>query len=568
MNEPTTVRVEQPVYGAQQLVARAPYEFRFKLADIPGAKWSSPKKAWTYPVSPTTAVYLAGLLGEAAFQADAAAMALLNSGRSSHQVSASKVAASAKAGDLEPLPFEVVTQPWAHQLGMVRFTEPLPAALWNVGLGAGKSRATLDLIRLRKHAKTLIVAPLSVVPSWAEQVRRHAPGAVRIVTLNEGSTASRAKKAAEAWARGTPEMPSIVVTNYACAYTLVFLHAMSAAKLDFMVCDEVHAIKAPQGKQSIALSRAAAGIPYRLGLSGTPLPNSPMDGYGVFRFLDPGVFGKSYVAFRTRFARMGGFQGKQVMGYQNIDEFSRRIAPFTYEVDRSVLDLPPFTHIERVFTLNPEAAAFYNELKNDLISTINEGVVTATNALTKLLRLSQVASGHVGMDIDPVDFDENGTAPERKITEIHTQKQQLLREVLEEIDPKEPVVIFTRFKYDMTQVRTACEGLGEVAELSGSVKELEKWQKPDGPRFLAVQIQSGAEGIDLTRSAYSVYFSKDFSRSRYIQSLARSHRPGQHKAVTYVHLIAENTVDRLIMKAMEKKGKLVDEVLDEIRKWS
>jgi len=445
----------------------------------------------------------------------------------------------------------------------------MPGALLALSMGVGKSRVVLDIIRASKMPRVLIVAPLSVVPAWKKQVEVHTvPDSVQITILNEGSTTQRAALAGAAWKKGTPNKPAIVVTNYACAYMKPFMEVCLKSDLTMIVGDEIHALKAPNGKQSKAMADLALKVPYKLGLSGTPLPNSPMDGYGIFRFLDPGVFGRSFVAFRTRYAKMGGFQGKQVIGYQNKDDFARRIAPFTYEVDRSVLDLPPSTHVERVFELNADAMAIYKAVRDEFIASVDAGKVTVTNALTKLLRLSQIASGSVGLDLSMDDYDEEGGAKDREVREIHTQKQEILREILEEIDPKEPVVVFARFKNDLKQIHKAAQGLGGSAELSGDRNELEKWQAADGPRVLAAQIQSGAEGIDLTRACYCVYFSKDYSRGRYLQSLARSDRPGQTRPVTYIHIIAEKTTDRLIMKALDKKGALIEEVLEEIRKWS
>lgn len=121
MNEPTTVRVEQPVYGAQQLVARAPYEFRFKLADIPGAKWSSPKKAWTYPVSAVTAVALSEVLGIEAFEEGSKEWMLAKSGASIATRKATQFAQDAELGLLKPIPIKSPTDPWKHQLGAFWF---------------------------------------------------------------------------------------------------------------------------------------------------------------------------------------------------------------------------------------------------------------------------------------------------------------------------------------------------------------------------------------------------------------------------------------------------------------
>lgn len=469
--------------------------------------------------------------------------------------------------DPKPLPFDAPTKPWAHQLAAVRFAEPKVAALWNMGMGSGKTRAALDLIRLRRHPRVLILAPLSVVPAWGVQAERHAPGAMTITILDEGTSIRRAKLASEALAKGTHDHPAVVVINYECAVSPVFQSAVVNQKVDLLICDECHKLKAPQGKQSKTIARYAKGVPYRLGLSGTPMPHSPMDAYGIFRTLDPTVFGTSFVYFRSKYAVMGGFQGRQVIAYQNKEEFARRIAPITFEVGRDVLDLPDATHVERTFALNPTSRKLYKSLRDDLIAEVDAGVITASNALTKLLRLSQVASGHVGLDLNPEEMDENGRMPERRVREVHRDKEILLRELLEEIPIDEPVVVFARFRFDLDQIARAAQSYGGSVELSGRRNELADWQAGGpGRRVLAAQIQSGAEGIDLTRARYCAFYSLDYSMGRYDQALARVHRPGQDRPVTYVHLIAEATVDRLVRRALDSRRLVVEDILAEIRR--
>jgi SNF2 family DNA or RNA helicase len=89
-----------------------------------------------------------------------------------------------------------------------------------------------------------------------------------------------------------------------------------------------------------------------------------------------------------------------------------------------------------------------------------------------------------------------------------------------------------------------------------------------GRSLLGAQVQSGAEGVDMTRARYCVFYSLDYSLGRYDQALARVHRPGQHRPVTYVHIIAEGTVDRLVRKALTNRRNVVEDVMAEIRSQS
>ena len=82
--------------------------------------------------------------------------------------------------------------------------------------------------------------------------------------------------------------------------------------------------------------------------------------------------------------------------------------------------------------------------------------------------------------------------------------------------------------------------------------------------MLAVQIDSGGEGVDLTRARYSIFYSTGFKLGKYEQAKARTHRPGQLKPVMHIHLIARRTVDERIMRALEKRAQIVESILAEI----
>jgi hypothetical protein len=82
---------------------------------------------------------------------------------------------------------------------------------------------------------------------------------------------------------------------------------------------------------------------------------------------------------------------------------------------------------------------------------------------------------------------------------------------------------------------------------------------------LAVQIDSGGIGVDLTRARYSMYYSLGFSLGSYEQSLARIHRPGQTRPVEYIHLLAEDTVDEKVMTALARRADVVNAVLQQLK---
>jgi len=249
---------------------------------------------------------------------------------------------------------------------------------------------------------------------------------------------------------------------------------------------------------------------------------------------------------------MGGYQHHQVVAFRNLDELNRKFYSIAFAASKDVLDLPPEVHMTYKCRLGTEAQAIYRSLERDFIAEVEAGEVTAANALVKLLRLQQITGGFARTS----DGDD---------VQVDSSKMNLLRDVLEDIAPEEPVVVFCRFHRDLDAVNRVVDEVGRRSlELSGRRDELKRWQVGEAP-VLAVQIDSGGLGIDLTRARYAIYYSLGFSLGSYEQSLARVHRPGQTRPVEYIHLLAEGTVDEKVMAAISNRADVVNAVLQELK---
>ena len=212
-------------------------------------------------------------------------------------------------------------------------------------------------------------------------------------------------------------------------------------------------------------------------------------------------------------------------------------------------------HERRTIDLSPKAMRLYKELDAMFCAQVKGGEITASNALVKLLRLQQLTGGVAAVE------EEDGTPT---LHRVDTSKEDALADLLQDLPAEEPVVVFARFLGDLGTVHRAAERVGrESLELSGNRRELEAWQAGSAP-ILAVQIQSGGTGVDLTRAAYCCYLSTGFSLGDYEQSLARCHRPGQDRTVWYYHFVARDTVDEKVYGALRKRKNVVEAVLDGI----
>lgn len=450
-------------------------------------------------------------------------------------------------------------EPWDHQKDAVAFASTRSGTLLSMAMGTGKSRCAIELLEGWESKLTLIVAPLAVCPAWVKQFSSFARRPWRVLVLTKGTTAKRAKvMRQQAEICRMSGVPLAVVVNYEALTRGAKLYdAARLLKWDSIICDECHKMKGSDGKgQTLRrMSSIAEHIPHRVGLTGTPMPHSPLDIWGQFRVLMPEVFGPKYWSFKVKYARlqnMGAF--KKVVGFTRLEELSAIVAQHSYECSSGVLDLLPARHEMVEVELSEDTYALYAALQLDFVAEVEGGVVTASNALTKLLRLQQITGG-----VAAAETLEGDIIPQR----VSEEKLEALSAILDGTD--EPVVVFTRFVADLEGVRSLCEKNGwSFSELSGNKNELADWQAGKG-RVLGVQIQAGGVGVDLTRARYCVYYSVNWSLGDYEQSLARVHRPGQTKNVVYYHLIAKDTVDQQVYGALKQKRDIVETVIEQMR---
>jgi SNF2 family DNA or RNA helicase len=424
------------------------------------------------------------------------------------------------------LELSATAKPWAHQTAAATWAAVRAACLLALDMGCGKSLTAL-----------LAIGAKSLTP----------------VLLVDGATAARAKRLTRAMAQPGGKC---VIVNYDSVWRGDFAKAIAAVKWDAIILDESHRIKSPGGKASRWLAKLAEKHPTakRLCLTGTPMPHSPLDLYGQFRFLDPSVLGTSFVRFRSRYAECDVRFPSQVKRWLRQNELAELTDPHTWRVQiDDVLDLPKAMHEVLPVTLASKAAKYYRDLERNMTAEIAAGTVTTTNALTKLLRLQQATGGYARTD-------EAGLV----LVDGMPDKVAMLEDRLSDLPDVEPVVVFCRFRSDLNEVGAMARRMGRTyAELSGEQNSLARWQAGDAT-IIGVQIQAGGAGIDLSRAAYCVYYSLGYSLGEYEQSLARLRRPGQTRCVRYYHLVTQGTVDEQVYAALRERRNVVDAVLQQL----
>lgn len=429
------------------------------------------------------------------------------------------------------------TNPWKHQLAAFRFCYRRPASMLAMEMGTGKSKVAVDLVNTWDVKRVLIMSPLSVVNVWPREFTRHSHHPYHVLALSKGSVKKKAEKVRE-FILAHPSDHLVVVVNHESAWREPFCNLTS--EFDAAIVDESHRAKDPNGRFSKFLQRCRGDFGYRLMLTGTPFARMPLDIIPQFRFLEPAAFGDSWFRAKNGWAEMGGFEGKQIVGLrkEREEEFANLVGKVAFFCTKEeAIELPPLLQEDRVCVMPPKIRKAYDQLAKDFFTYIKGEEVSAANALVKLLRLNQITSGHVKND-------------EGYIMTVGDHKVKLLADIL--ADTKPPVVVFCRFLEDLRQVEKLAQSMGwTYHEVSGRVKELsdEAAMLPDTD-ILGVQIQSGGLGIDLTRASVGIFYSISYSLTDFDQAVARLHRPGQTRPTTMYHLLAENSIDVLMYRAL------------------
>ena len=299
------------------------------------------------------------------------------------------------------------------------------------------------------------------------------------------------------------------------------------------------------------------------------MTKSPLDLYKQCEFLDPWLLGhSSYYTFRTRYAVMKtmNFNGRSVnvvVGYKHLDELSEKLKPFSYRILKDdCLDLPPKTFMKRVIQLTPEQKRVYQQMKQTALAELKGKMITTVNVITQLMRLQQITCGHFKAD-------------DGSLQELKSNRIDELMDVLDELEGK--AIIWAHWRHDIAMIVREIEKEypGSVMTYYGDTstenrqKAIKEIQNPESKvRFLVGTPQTGGYGITLTGASTMIYYSNGYDLEKRQQSEARIDRIGQKKPMTYIDILAEDTIDEKIVKALRKKVNIATQIMgEELKAW-
>lgn len=436
-------------------------------------------------------------------------------------------------------------------------------------MGCGKTLTAIAIAgagyQMGKVERLLIVAPTSVVAVWPKELQEYAKFKYTCKTLL-GEKKQRIKQIDDLLKFPFRAL-KVAVINYESTWRPEILEKLKEFDADMVIADESQRIKTYDAAQSKAMHELGDQARYKLILSGTPVQTAAIDIWSQYRFLDKTVFGDNFFKFRGRYAIMGGYGNKKIVGYKDLEGLIKKEHSIAFRVTKDeALDLPEQTFETRKIQFNQKEKNLYERIKKDSYAELDGGGhITATTVLTRLLRLQQLAGGFLVQD------------DAQKPQLVSRAKLDALGDIIEDyvIGSGKKLVIFARFIAEVKAIMELADKvlpkeLKQVA-IYGDIKKedrgdiVKQFQEDPKTVLFIGQIDTAGTGITLTAADTCVYYSKNFNYATYSQSLSRIHRIGQRNCCTYIDLEIEGTIDELISKALSRKEDMAKTVVDNWR---
>lgn len=448
----------------------------------------------------------------------------------------------------------MIYHPHDYQKYSIEFVKTHPVAALLLSMGLGKTSTTLtaldDLLfdSFEIH-KVLVIAPLRVTKVWLDEVKKWNHLNYLRCSLVVGTEQER-KRAL--WANA-----DIYIIN---RENVQWLIDESGIPFDFdtLVVDELSSFKNFKTKRFKSLMKVRPMVKRVIGLTGTPTSNGLMDLWSEFKLLDQGKrLGRFITNYRDQYFRPDKRNGQVIFSYKPLpfaeDAIYDKISDITISMKANdYLNMPELisNHVE--VEMSEKEMKVYKELKDELVITLGDEDVTASNAASLSNKLTQMANGAIYLD-------------NHESAIIHDRKLDALEDLIEAQCGK-PVLVAYWFKHDLERIENRLEELKINFKEIRTDASIEDWNKGNIEVGL-IHPASAGHGLNLQEGGSTlIWFGLTWSLELYEQTNARLYRQGQKdRCVVIEHIVTKGTIDEQIIKALEEKDKTQSRLIDAVK---
>lgn len=455
-------------------------------------------------------------------------------------------------------PITFKTTPMRVQREALKFG--MPRDCWGLlaEMGLGKTMTAIYWALKRGFKRIAVLGRRDDLDTWADEIKTHTDADyVNICTVQ-----SRAKRLERLrlWEEGTLA-PFCLMT-----YDSVKQLRDELTKIDWecVIADEMTEIKHVGTARTKAVFKVFGTTPHRLGMTGTPVTNTPEDVFAQMKFIDGGHrFGTSFWEFRKRYF------WPDPMGYQwyPFNDTFKRIRRKMYEVcvrfrKQDALDLPPKVFLRKTCGMTRDQQKVYDQVRDEFELTLKSGETVEFNyVVQQFTKLLQITGGFYYYDTP------NG----RRTQTLPCEKLRTLEWMLDlpEFRKTPKIVIWAAFNHELEAIRDVAARLGYHGVMFWKHTEDRKAARaqfrddPNCQLFIG-QVMAGIGMNELKVSDTVFYYSRSMKLVHRLQSEDRTHRKGSeiHRQIRYIDLVVPGTLDARVYSMLRRYRDIASTIVD------
>jgi SNF2 family DNA or RNA helicase len=357
---------------------------------------------------------------------------------------------------------------------------------------------------------------------------------------------------------------------------------------DAVIADEVHKAKDPNSLQTRALWAASGDAEIRIGMTGTPIANSPDELWPILHWMD-GLEWPAKTAWVERLIdyTYNIWGGREVRGLKPTHEaeFHATVDPRMRRMPKALVlsHLPPLVPERRDVEMGAAQKKAYDQMRDHMIAQLDAGVLLAANPMVQVARLLQLASSHGDLKIfkvkvmdketgkqklDPTTGEPMWRDEEHLVLQNPSNKLDAFISDLDDFTGQSSIVFAeSRQLIDMASERLTKKGIphglitGTVGE-DARERNMDDFQKGRTP-FILCTIKAGGVGITLTKASTEIFLQRNWSPVEMSQAIARGHRIGseEHDSITVLDYVTPGSVEEMQILSLDRKGDMLEEIV-------
>ena len=448
-----------------------------------------------------------------------------------------------------------------YQKYCIQFIEDHPESIMILQMGLGKSvcalTACLDMTfdSFQVH-KTLVIAPLRVArdvwPAECKETWEHTQLLKMSVVVGDAKNRAAALETDA----------DIYVVNRENIKWLVeyFEKQHKPWPFDFCIIDELSSLKNYRSQRFMYLKKVRPFMNRIVGLTGTPASNWLLDLWGEVAIIDRGKrLGRFIGSYREAYFKTGDqnpytgvvynyvpLPGAEEAIYEKIGDISVSMKAKDY-----LPDMPERLTVDHMVEMSPSEKKLYEQMKKELVLTVDGENIDAANAAVLSGRLLEMANGAV--------YNEK-----HEFMNIHERKLEMLTDLIEEAVGQNVLIAYW-YQHDRTRIIKYLSEQGYAVRDLKTSEDIADWNTGKIP-IAIISPASAGHGLNLQHGGHIlIWFSLCWSLEMRQQTDARLNRQGQTEVVTIHNIICKNTIDEDVLKALEHKDTTQENLIRAVR---